>query len=108
MPVSFDAGQYVHGDITLPRVDAIAAKDKDGKTWVALTNVDPKQPVRIDLTAAGAKRAVGETLAAPKIDSVNTFAAPETVAPKPLSARASGGRISLTLAPHSVTVVALE
>src|SRR5213078_2781201 len=27
VPVTFDAGKYVHGDITLPRVDAIAAKD---------------------------------------------------------------------------------
>ena len=35
VPVTFDAGTYAHGEITLPRVDAIAAKDKDGKLWFA-------------------------------------------------------------------------
>ena len=46
VPVTFDAGTYTHGDITLPRVDAIAAKDAGGKLWLALTNLDPNQPGR--------------------------------------------------------------
>jgi len=29
VPVTFDAGSYKHGDFTLPRVDAMAAKSKD-------------------------------------------------------------------------------
>lgn len=108
VPVAFDAGNYVHGEITLPRVDAISAKDKDGKLWVALTNVDPKRRVQVALEAAGAKRAVGETLSAPQIDSVNTFESPATVVPKPIKAKSSGGKLVLDLAPQSVTVVALE
>ena len=28
VPITFDAGTYTHGDVALPRVDAIAAKDK--------------------------------------------------------------------------------
>src|SRR5262250_3400093 len=43
VPVAFDAGTYAHDKITLPRVDAIAAKDKAGKLWLAITNVDPNQ-----------------------------------------------------------------
>ena len=31
VPVSFDAGTYTHDRISLPRIDAIAAKDKAGK-----------------------------------------------------------------------------
>lgn len=108
VPVVFDAGSYTHGDITLPRVDAISAKDKDGKLWVALTNLDPKREVQIALGVAGATRAAGQTLSAPKIDSVNTFEAPSTVVPKPITARSSGGKLMLKLAPQSVTVVALE
>jgi len=27
VPIAFDAGTYMHGKTTLPRVDAIAAKD---------------------------------------------------------------------------------
>jgi alpha-N-arabinofuranosidase len=43
IPVEFDAGAYTFEGITLPRVDAIAAKAKDGKIWLAVTNVDPNQ-----------------------------------------------------------------
>ncbi len=32
IPVTFNAGTYTHGDLTLPRVDAIAAKDSSGKS----------------------------------------------------------------------------
>lgn len=110
VPVSFDAGTYKHGDVTLPRVDALAAKDKNGKLWLEVTNVDPNEPVEVELNLAGiaAKSATGETLTAPKVDSVNTFDAPNTVLPKPISAKAEGGKLTLKLDPKSVTVVSVE
>ena len=110
VPVSFDAGTYTHGDITLPRVDAIAGKDKAGKLWLAITNADPNQSAEIEVTLAGinAESAAGETLSASKVDSVNTFDAPNTVVPKPVSAKAQHGKLTLKLAPKSVTVVAVE
>jgi alpha-N-arabinofuranosidase len=110
VPLSFDAGTYTHGDITLPRVDAIAAKDKAGKLWLAITNVDPNQSAEIEVTLAGinAKSAAGETMSAAKVDSVNTFDAPNSVAPKQFSAKAQDGKLTLRLAPKSVTVVAVE
>ena len=83
--MTFDAGSYKFGDIELPRVDAIAARDAAGKLWVSLTNLDPtRREHRPDVAGASVTRAVGRILAAPKIDSVNTFEAPNTVAPKPL------------------------
>jgi alpha-N-arabinofuranosidase len=110
VPVTLDAGTYAHGDITLPRVDAIAAKDTTGKLWVAITNVDPNRPVEVEIGVAGmtAKSASGETLTASKVDSVNTFEAPNTVAPKPVTAKVQGGRLALTLEPKSVTVISVE
>jgi alpha-L-arabinofuranosidase len=110
VPVVFDAGTYTQGDVTLPRVDAIAAKDKNGKLWLAITNIDPNQPVELDASVAGitAKSASGETLTAPKVDSVNSFDAPNTVVPKPVSAKAEGGKMTLELAPKSVTVISVE
>ena len=110
IPVTFDAGKYSHGDITLPRIDAIAAQDASGKVWLALTNVDPNQPAEIDVSLNGitAKSAVGETLTAPKVDSVNTFEQPNAVAPKPGSAKVDGGKLSVKLDPKSVTVLSLE
>ena len=110
VPISFDAGTYTHGDITLPRVDATAARDKAGKLWLAITNVDPNVPVEIELNLTGitAESVAGETLTAPNVDSVNTFDAPHTVVPKPISAKIQGGKLTLKLETKSVTVVAVE
>ena len=110
VPVAFDAGTYTHGDVSLPRVDAIAAKDAGGKLWLEITNIDPNQPAEIEVNLTGlvAKSAAGETLTAPKVDSINTFDAPNTVVPKPFSAKAQGGKLTLKLEPKSVTVVSVE
>ncbi len=110
VPVTFNSGTYTHGDISLPRVDAIAAKGKDGKLWLEVTNVDPNETVEVDLNLAGitAKSVSGETLTAPKVDSINTFDAPHVVVPKPISAKAQGGKVTLKLEPKSVSVVFVE
>src|SRR6185369_2453561 len=110
VPVTFNAGAYTHDSVTLPRVDAIAAKDTNGKLWLAITNLDPNQPVEIEAGVEGGtvKSAAGQTLTAPKVDSVNSFDAPNTVVPKPIAAKVQGGKISLQLEPKSVTVVSVE
>ena len=110
VPVTFDAGTYTHGSVTLPRVDAIAARDRAGKLWLAVTNLDPNRPVTVEATLAGLtpRSAAGQTLTAPKVDSVNTFEAPNTVVPKPFAARVQSGTVVLPLEPKSVTVVSVE
>jgi alpha-N-arabinofuranosidase len=110
VPVTFNAGTYTHGNITLPRVDAIAARDTAGKLWLEITNVDPNQPIEVEVSLAGiaAKSAAGETLTAPKVDSVNRFEAMNAVVPKPVSAKAQGGKLALKLEPKSVTVISVE
>ena len=110
LPVTFNAGEYKFDKITLPKVDALAARGKDGKVWLALINLDPKAEsvVTANVPGVAASRAEGEVLSAPSFASVNSFDAPTTVAPKPFKATASNGILSLTLPPHSVTVVRLE
>src|SRR5947209_20429336 len=110
MPVSFDAGTYTHENISLPRVDAIAAKDTNGKLWLEITNIDPNQPVEIEATLAGVttKSAAGQTLTAPRVDSVNTFDAPNVVAPTPISVKVQDGKLILKVEPKSVTVISIE
>jgi len=110
VPITVDAGWYTHGDAALPRLDAIAAKDKSGKLWIAITNLDPNRDVEIGASLVGitAKSAAGETLTAPKVDSVNTFEAPNTVVPKPMSARVQSGKMLLKLEPKSVSVISVE
>jgi alpha-N-arabinofuranosidase len=110
VPVSLDAGAYTQGDITLPRVDAIAARDKTGKLWLAVTNLDPNRSVAVQASLAGLtpRSASGETLTAPRVDSVNSFDAPSAVAPKAIAARIQGAMLALTLEPKSVTVISVE
>ncbi len=78
IPVAFDAGTYTHGSVTLPRVDAIAAKGADGKLLLEITNLDAENPATIDVDVAGitAKSAKAETLTGVAVDSINTFDSP--------------------------------
>jgi len=110
IPVAFDAGAYTHGGISLPRIDAIAAKDRDGKLLVEITNLDAENPITIDadLTGITAKSASAETLTGAAVNSINTFASPNTVVPKPAAVKIQDGKLSLTVAPRSVTIVSIE
>jgi alpha-N-arabinofuranosidase len=110
VPVAFDAGASTQGSVTLPRIDAIAAKGADGKLLLEITNLDAESPVAIDAVLAGitAKSAKAETLTGAAVDSINTFDAPNTVAPKTATVKVQNGKLSLTVEPRSVTVVSIE
>ena len=109
VPVAFDAGTYAHDGVTLPRLDAIAARDALGKLWLAVTNLDPDKSLQIeaDITGINAATASGETLTAPAVDSVNTFDSPRTVVPKPAAVKLQDGKLTLSLDPKSVTVISI-
>ena len=110
LPISFNAGVYKFDKITLPKVDAVAAKGKDGKIWLALINLDPNNSTNVTANIPGitATSAVGEVLTAASFNTINNFEAPNAVAPKPYNAKAENGSLVLSLAPHSVTVVELR
>ncbi len=110
VPITFDAGTYTYGNVTLPRIDAIAAKDVNGKLWVEVTNIDPNEPVEIEVKLNGVTGNIanGQTLTAAKVDSVNTFDAPNTVVPKAISGKIHNGNLVLKLAPKSMTVVSIQ
>ena len=110
VPVTFEAGRYSFGGKTMPRVDAVAARDAAGKLWVAVTNVDPNQPaeIAIELPAGSARRASGQVLTAAKVDAINTFAAPDAVTPKPIAANLQGGKLVVTLPAKAVAVLGVE
>jgi alpha-N-arabinofuranosidase len=109
VPVSFDAGAFTQGGISLPRIDAIAAKAADGKLLLEITNLDAENPVTIDADTAGmtAKSASAETLTGAAVDSINTFASPNIVVPKSTAVKIQDGKLSLTVAPRSVTIVSI-
>ena len=51
VPLELNAGTYTQGDVTLPRLDAIAARDAEGALWLAVTNLDPNGPRRSTSTS---------------------------------------------------------
>jgi alpha-N-arabinofuranosidase len=110
LPVSFDGGTYRHGNVSMARIDAVAARDTAGKIWLAVTNIDPDQPGRIRLNIAGLKAgaAAGEVLTAARVDAVNTFASPNAVVPKRVVATVEQGAVTLDLSPKSVTVLGIS
>jgi alpha-N-arabinofuranosidase len=107
VPVSFDAGTYAYGDIRLPAVDAVAARDSSGKLWLSLVNVDPNRSTRIAASTdgAGPRSATGEILTGASVDSHNSFDRPNDVVPRPFVTRASGGQLLFELPPKSIVVV---
>ncbi len=106
VPVNFDAGTYTQGAVSLPRVDALAAKDSLGKLWLEITNLDPEKPLEIEIPSAKSVR--GQTMTAPAVDSVNAFGAPPAVVPQSIAATVEGGKSILKLAPKSISVVSVE
>lgn len=103
VPVKFAAGQYRD----MPRFDAVAARDAQGKLWLAVTNIDPDQAghLTIGVGDGTARSASGQVLTASKVDSVNSFGAPDMVTPKPIEAAVKDGKLTLTLPPKSVAVL---
>lgn len=107
LPIQFDPGTYSFGDVTVPRIDAIAARGTDGKVSIALINVDPDKPAVIDAQLSGlkARSASGTVLTADKVDAINSYDKPDAVVPRPISAKIEGARLRVTLPPKSVTVL---
>ena len=110
VPVKFEGGDYKFQTLTMPRLDAVAARDKAGKLWLAVTNIDPNRPAEIAVAVEGARAGTvaGQVLTAAKVGAVNTFDAPNAVAPKAISGTVSNGTAHLTLPPKSIAVVALN
>ena len=110
VPVKFDAGTYTQGDITLPRIDAIAARDTQGKLWLAVSNLDPAKSAKIRADIAGVKAttATGQVMTAPRVDSINTFDAPNAVVPKPYTTKATASGLTLEAPPKSIMVIRLD
>jgi alpha-N-arabinofuranosidase len=104
--VSIASPTFTEGTVTLPAIDASAARGKDGKLWLALVNADPRHSAEVALGTG--KTATGRVLTADKITAHNTFDHPDTVVPRPYSARAGSNGLKLSLPAKSVVVVSIE
>lgn len=106
VPVALDAGTYVQGKVTLPRLDAIAARDAQGHTWLSVVNLDPEHSARVHL--AHVRAASGDVLTAPQVDTVNTFADGNAVVPHAIAGTADAQGVALDIPAKAVAVVRLD
>ena len=111
LPVTVaDDKAYTLGETTIPGISASAARAKDGKLYLSLVNTNPGQQADVVVTVAGKQLAGanGQVLTATAMDAHNTFQNPQAIKPAPFSAKASGGKLTVTVPAKAVVVVALE
>jgi alpha-L-arabinofuranosidase len=107
LPSHLDAGSYTYAGVSLPRIDAIAARDAQGSVWLAITNVDPIRAAEVSVSITGVRpqSAAGEMLTAEHVDTVNSFEAPAAVAPRRITAEARDRKLVLDLPAKSLVVL---
>ncbi|HZU50277.1 MAG TPA: alpha-L-arabinofuranosidase C-terminal domain-containing protein [Sphingomicrobium sp.] len=107
VPVAFDPGSYIFGTISVPQVDAVAARDKAGNLWLATINVDPDKPAHFVASISGisARDAAGELLTSSRVDAHNSFESPNTVIPRTFAGHVARGTVEFDLPPAAIAVV---
>ncbi|MBD3586917.1 alpha-N-arabinofuranosidase [Salinimonas sp. HHU 13199] len=106
IPLTLEAPDYAMGDKAVPAVTGSLAKGKDGRTYLALVNLDPNNSASIKLDVSGGldKTLKGEILTAEKMTAKNTFDDKDAVTPKAFKTTAD----DFTLPAKSIVVVALN
>ena len=108
LPVTLDKKlAYEFGGVSMPALSVSAARGKDGKLYLSLVNVNPKEAVTVSVAGVVAKSASGSVLTAAAIDAHNSFALPKALKPTPLQARLDRGKVSVSLPAKSVAVIAV-
>ena len=91
------------GEVELPAVEASVARTADGKTVVALVNLDPDRPARVSTNLKGSVQ--GRVLTAAAMDAHNTFDRPKAIEPAAFAAAPGTDGLTLELPPKSIVVV---
>jgi alpha-N-arabinofuranosidase len=101
---------YASNGQGVPGISASAARAKDGKTYVALVNTNPREATDVVLNVAGQNVGAvrGQILTADAMDAHNTFENKDAVKPAPFSASAAGGKLTVKVPAKSIIVVAVE
>lgn len=99
--------RYEVNKAEMSAVDVSAARGKDGRTYLALVNLDPSRSATVTTNLSG--KASGKIITGPDMDSHNTFEAPDAIRPMPFFGRNDNlGRLDFLLPAKSIAVVAVE
>jgi len=111
LPVSLQSPDYTFDGAAVPMVSASASRDSAGRVHLSLVNTNPHAAVSLacKLDGLSGRKVSGRILTAPAMNSVNTFASPDTVVPRPFEgATLNGAQLGVTLPAMSVVVLTLE
>jgi len=111
IPVELTAPEYKLGQATVPSLHASASRDKAGKLYLSIVNLDPNRAAQVSTRIAGAsaKSITGRVLTAPAMNTVNTFDKPDAVKPAPLTGvKVQGDQVTLSLPSKSVVVLEIQ
>jgi len=106
LKIELQAPEYREGTLTLPMLQASAARTADGSLALALVNLDPQRGLSVHTTLQGT--ASGQLLTAATMDAHNGFDGPETVKPTVYAARKTAEGLALDLPAKSVVVVLVQ
>ncbi|KQT35229.1 alpha-N-arabinofuranosidase [Sphingomonas sp. Leaf412] len=111
LPIEIKAPWYNKDKWTMPGVSASAVRGKDGVVRIALANLDPNRADTVVATVPGVTAATvtGQVLTAGTMTALNTFDAPDAVAPRPFAgARVEAGVVTVTLPAKSIVMLELR
>ncbi|RTQ48990.1 alpha-N-arabinofuranosidase [Hymenobacter gummosus] len=111
LPLQFQSPDYVRGTEKIPALNASASKDKTGTMHLSLVNLDPNKPLTLEAGLPGQswKTVSGRVLTSAKVNDYNTFDKPNAVQLADFKgAKRKGDKLSVTLPPKSVVVLALN
>ena len=111
IPVELVAPEYKLGTSAVPSLHASASRDKGGKLHLSIVNLDPNRAAQVSMKVAGAaaRNITGRLLAAPAINTVNTFDKPDAIKPTPFTGtQVQGNQITLSLPSKSVVVLEIQ
>ena len=111
LPAFVDCGRYEFNGESIPRISCSASVDAEGRIHVSLCNVDPKAVAKIECDLQGILPASvsGRVLAGERMDSHNSFTAPEAVKPVEFKGfKYSGSKLSVSMPPMSIVVLEIR
>ena len=111
LAVDLAAPDYRFGNVSVPALQASAARDAGGRMWISLVNLDPHRAARVAVVTPGiVPHAVsGTILTAAAMDAHNTFDNPDLVKPATFTgAVVTPDGLSIDLPAKSVVVVAVQ
>ncbi len=111
LPIHLQSESYRHGTDEIPALSASASR-KNGQISITVCHTDPVQSATLSIEVRGAQTGAvsGRVLAADSLQTHNTFENPDALEPRDLSGaelKLEGDRLTLTMPPASVAVIAL-